>query len=155
MRQENYSYGKRTLTDGALVVDTDGISPAVPSGFTATAIKKVKATMFGKGDFEDEGTTSPIMGTVQTNSDVVGASVKASIMAAVFSPNWRQNPKRLDALIEVYFKKSRRMVRVPLVDIGPAENAEVDLTFACDQFLKTDGLAMVDYRLLVPKDLNT
>jgi hypothetical protein len=79
-------------------------------------------------------------------------------MAAVFGENWRHNPKRLDALIEVYFKKSRRMVRVPLVDIGPGENApshaEVDLTFACDQFLRTDGLAIVDYRLLVPKDLS-
>ncbi len=35
------------------------------------------------------------------------------------------------------------MVRVPLVDVGPAEDlpsgAEVDLTMACDQFLKTIG----------------
>jgi hypothetical protein len=98
------------------------------------------------------------MGTVQTNSDVVGASVKISVMAAIFGDNWHQNPKRLDTLIEVYFKKRRRMVRVPLVDVGPSEHApsraEVDLTFACDQFLGTDGLAVVDYRLLVPKGLN-
>ena len=97
-------------------------------------------------------------GTVQTNSDVVGASVKISVIAAVFGANWRHDPKRLDALIEIYFKKSRRMVRVPLVDIGPSESApshaEVDLTLACDQFLGTDGLAIVDYRLLVPRDLN-
>ena len=159
VRQENYSYRGRTLTDGTLVVNTDGISSAVPAGFTATAIKTVRATQFGKGDREDEGTGSPIMGTVQTNSDVVGASVKASVMAAVFSANWRDDPKRFDTLIEIYFKKSRRMVRVPLVDIGPAESApshaEVDLTLACDQFLGTDGLAIVDYRLLVPRDLTS
>ena len=130
----------------------------VPAGFTATPIKTVKATQFGKGDRQDEGTGAPVMGTVQTNSDVVGASVKISVMAAVFGADWRRNAKRNDALIEVYFKKSRRLVRVPLVDVGPGENApshaEVDLTLACDQFLKTDGLAIVDYRLLVPKDLN-
>jgi hypothetical protein len=158
VRQENYSYSGRTLPDGTLVVDSDGISSAVPVGFTATAVKTVKATQFGKGDGQDEGTGSPMMGTVQTNSDVVGASVKISVMATVFGANWRQNAKRLDALIEVYFKKSRRMVRVPLVDLGPGENApshaEVDLTLACDQFLGTDGLAIVNYRLLVPKDLN-
>ncbi len=46
------------------------------------------------------------------------------------------------------------MVRVPLVDIGPGENAashaEVDLTLGCDKFLMTQGKATVQYRLLVP-----
>jgi hypothetical protein len=46
------------------------------------------------------------------------------------------------------------MVRVPLVDVGPGENApshaEVDLTLASDQFLGTSGLATVQYRILVP-----
>jgi peptidoglycan hydrolase-like protein with peptidoglycan-binding domain len=159
VRQENYSYSGRKLTDGALITDMEGIPSSVPAGFTATPIKTVKATQFGKGDRQDEGTGAPVMGTVQTNSDVVGASVKISVMAAVFGADWRRNAKRNDALIEVYFKKSRRLVRVPLVDVGPGENApshaEVDLTLACDQFLKTDGLAIVDYRLLVPKDLNS
>ena len=94
------------------------------------------------------------MGTIQTNSEVVGGSVKISIMAAVFGDDWRHNDKRLKALIEVYFSRTRRMVRVPLVDIGPGEHAashaEVDLTLACDQFLRTEGLATVDYRILVP-----
>lgn len=75
-------------------------------------------------------------------------------MATVFGADWKHNEKRLRALIEVYFAKSRRMVRVPLVDIGPSEHlpsgAEVDLTMACDQFLKTEGLGTVQYRLLVP-----
>jgi hypothetical protein len=55
VRQENYSYTGRKLTDGALFLDTDGISSAVPAGFTGTAVKTGKATQFGKGDREDEG----------------------------------------------------------------------------------------------------
>ena len=44
------------------------------------------------------------------------------------------------------------MVRVPLVEIGPGESipAEVDLTWACDQFLGTQGQAPVRYRILLP-----
>ncbi|HEX7516358.1 MAG TPA: hypothetical protein VF345_03625 [Chthoniobacterales bacterium] len=156
VRQENYSYRGRKLPDGALFLDAVGIPNAVPAEFIATAVKTVKATQFGKGDKQDEGTGSPTMGTVQTNSDVVGGSVKISIMEAVFGKEWSSNDKRLNALIEVYFKKTRKMVRVPLVDVGPGEHApshaEVDLTLACDQFLGTDGLGVVDYRLLVPKD---
>jgi hypothetical protein len=155
IRQENYSYKSRKLPDGFLFQNIDGISSTVPEGFTATAVKTVKATQFGKGDHTDEGTGSPTMGTIQTNSDVVGGSVKISVMAAVFGSNWQHNEKRLDSLIEVFFKKTRRLVRVPLVDIGPGEaaasHAEVDLTMGCDQFLGTQGLATVDYRLLVPK----
>jgi len=154
VRQENYSYKGRKLPNGFLFENIDGISTTVPEGFTATPVKTVKATQFGKGDHQDEGTGSPTMGTIQTNSDVIGGSVKISIMAAVFGSDWQHNAKRFDSLIEVYFKKTRRLVRVPLVDVGPGEqapsHAEVDLTLACDQFLGTEGLATVDYRLLVP-----
>jgi len=154
VRQENYSYKARKLPNGFMFENVDAIPTTVPEGFTATAVKTVKATQFGKGDRQDEGTGSPTMGTIQTNSDVIGGSVKISIMAAVFGADWRHNSKRVDALIEIYFRKTRRMVRVPLVDVGPGEqapsHAEVDLTLACDQFLGTQGLATVDYRLLVP-----
>ena len=154
IRQENYSYKDRKLPDGALILDLDGIPATTPDGFTATPVKTVTATQFGKGDREDEGTGSPTMGTIQTNSEVVGGSVKISVMAAVFGSDWQHNDKRLRALIEVHFRNSRRMVRVPLVDVGPGEHApshaEVDLTLACDQFLKTQGKAVVDYRLLLP-----
>lgn len=92
------------------------------------------------------------MGLIQTNSEVFGASVKMSIMANIFGDDWRKNEKRLRALINVYFADKRRMVRVPLVDLGPGEQirAEVDLTWASDQFLGTKGQADVQYRLLVP-----
>ena len=154
IRQLNYSYKNRQLPDGMLFLDRDGIPSTTLPGFTATPVKHVKATQFGKGDSEDEGTGSPSMGLIQTNSEVVGGSVKISIMASVFGAEWTHNEKRLRALIEVYFAKTRRMVRVPLVDVGPGEKAksgaEVDLTLACDQFLGTAGLANVDYRILVP-----
>jgi hypothetical protein len=156
IRQENYSYSGRELPNGFLFQNVDGIPSTVPAGFTASPVKTVKATQFGKGDSEDEGTGSPTMGTIQTNSDVVGGSVKKSIMAERFGDNWKHNPKRLRSLLEVYFKHTRKLVRVPLVDIGPAEHltshAEVDLTFGCDQFLGTQGLATVDYRILIPND---
>src|SRR6266436_2391872 len=67
IRQEHYSYKGRNLPDGTLFLDLDGIPTATPEGFTATAVKTVKATQFGKGDGEDEGTGSPTMGTIQTN----------------------------------------------------------------------------------------
>lgn len=67
---------------------------------------------------------------IQTNSEVYGASVKMSVMKEVFGLNWRTNGKRLDVLVEVSFAASRRMLRVPLVDLGPGENipAELHLT---------------------------
>jgi hypothetical protein len=154
IRQENYSYRNRQLPDGSLFEHLAEMPSAVPAGFSATAIKIVTATQFGKGDKEDEGTGSPQMGLIQTNSEVVGASVKISIMSTVFAPDWKHNEKRFRALIEVYNPDSKRMVRVPLVDLGPGEHAasgaEVDLTLACDQFLKTQGKATVHYRILVP-----
>lgn len=154
IRQENYSYQGRKLPAGRLFLNLGGIPSTTPEGFTSTAVKPVKATQFGKGDRQDEGTGSPTMGTIQTNSEVVGGSVKISVMATVFGSDWRHNNKRLGALIDVYFENTRRMMRVPLVDISPGENApshaEVDLTLACDQFLGTDELATVDYRLLIP-----
>jgi hypothetical protein len=75
-------------------------------------------------------------------------------MRKTFGSNWKKNVKRLSAMIEVFFPYKRRLVRVPLVDVGPGENApsgaEVDLTWACDQFLGTQGGATVEYRLLIP-----
>ena len=92
------------------------------------------------------------MGTVQTNSEVFGASIKVSKMVENFGENWRRNPRRLSALLEVHSAKTGRRVQVPLVDVGPGEEipAEVDLTWACDQFLGTKGQGEVSYRLLIP-----
>jgi hypothetical protein len=55
-------------------------------------------------------------------------------------------------LIEVHSTRSSRRAQVPLVDVGPGEAipAEVDLSWACDQFLDTKGHGEVSYRLLIP-----
>jgi|ERR1051325_3178490 hypothetical protein len=152
VQQTNYSYKNRVLPAVTLFTNLTDIPADVPSGFTATAVKAVIASQFGKNDHQDEGTGSTTMGIVQTNSEVFGASVKVSVMKTVFGADWKSNPKRLGALADVYFPDKKRMVRVPLVDIGPGEGipAEVDLTWASDQFLGTQGQAHVKYRLLLP-----
>jgi hypothetical protein len=154
IHQVNYSYKQRALPDSTAVTGATSLSLAVPGGFQATAVKQVKATQFGKNDHQDEGTGTPDMGLIQTNSDVFGGSVKISVMKEIFGANWRTNSKRLGAMIDIFFAAKKRMVRVPLVDVGPGENApshaEVDLTLASDQFLGTSGLATVQYRILVP-----
>jgi hypothetical protein len=72
-------------------------------------------------------------------------------MVEHFGDNWQSNPQIRSTLIEVLSVDNKRLVRVPLVDVGPgAAGKEVDLTMACDQFLKTDGEGSVSYRLLVP-----
>jgi hypothetical protein len=154
VHQVNYSYKQRVLADSTLLTGATDLSLAVPNVFQATSVREVKATQFGKNDHQDEGTGSPVMGLIQTNSEVFGGSVKISVMATVFGANWRTNNKRLGAMIDVLFLSKKRMIRVPLVDVGPGEHApshaEVDLTWASDQFLGTQGGATVRYRILVP-----
>jgi hypothetical protein len=152
VEQKSYSYRQRQLPEGMLFWQINDFPGTVPAGFAATAARSVVASQFGKFDTEDEGTGSRAMGLIQTNSDVFGASIKKSVMVRVFGPSWSTNEKRLGALIEVFFPSKHRLVRVPLVDIGPGETirAEVDLTWACDQFLGTEGQADVRYRVLVP-----
>lgn len=152
--QQNYSYLGRRLPPAILLLNQPGLPPDVPAGLQPTERREVTATQFGKGDSEDEGTGSPLMGLVQTNSDVAGASVKASAMARVFGNGWQHDPRRLGALAEIFVRATGRVARVPLVDIGPGEhapsNAEIDLTLAVDRFLGTQGKATVEYRILVP-----
>jgi hypothetical protein len=154
VHQVNYSYKQRPLSDSTLVTNVTSLSLAVPAGFQPTAVRTVKATQFGKNDRQDEGTGSPDMGLIQTNSEVFGGSVKVSVMAQIFGEQWRNNNKRLGAMIDVFFPDRKCMIRVPLVDVGPGENApshaEVDLTWASDQFLGTRGGATVRYQILVP-----
>jgi hypothetical protein len=154
--QMNYSYRNRTLPNAMLMRVAGDFPAQVPAGFTATVVRSVGASQFGKKDREDEGTGSPLMGLIQTNSDVFGASIKASAMARAFGAGWKANPQRLNALIEVLFPARNRLVRVPLVDVGPHEDTdersypEVDLTLSCDEFLGTHGQARVKYRILLP-----
>lgn len=155
VHQVSYSYKNRLLSDSTLLTDvSDFSSLPVPTGFQVTSVRSVKATQFGKNDREDEGTGSPDMGLIQTNSEVFGGSVKISVMATIFGASWKTNTKRMAAMIDILFPGKKRIARVPLVDVGPGENAlshaEVDLTWACDQFLGTQGGATVQYRILIP-----
>lgn len=152
VEQRNYSYTGREIPAAGLFTKIGEFPLDVIPGFTASDVLDVIASQFGKNDKEDEGTGSPDMGTVQTNSEVIGASLKISVMKSLFSQDWKENAKRLGALAEIYNPDTLRLARVPLVDVGPGESipAEIDLTWATDQFLGTGGQASVQYRVLIP-----
>ena len=105
---------------------------------------KGKATYFGKFDNIDEGTGSPLWGTVQTNSSVFGVSLKRRRLLdeglAIEDADkvLRPTTKGLRAMVEVYYAKTGRMARLPLVDVGPSPSikAVVDLTVAATAFLQ-------------------
>lgn len=109
------------------------------------------STQFGKSDDQDEGTGSETFGITQTSSEVCGCSVKASILVAWFGAHYATNPARLTAMVEVYYPVTRRYVKVPLTDVGPSEHvkAKIDLTYAVDGFLGTDGGDDVYFRLII------
>jgi hypothetical protein len=153
IHQENYSYANRKLPPATLFLTSSGIPADVPDGFIATPVRDVIASQFGKNDHQDEGTGTPAMGLIQTNSEIFGASIKISKMMENFGDKWSGNLRRLGTLIEIHSARTGRRVRVPLVDVGPGESipAEVDLCWACDQFLGTRGQGEVSYRLLIPK----
>jgi hypothetical protein len=157
VEQANYSYKGRQLAPSSLFLQSNGIPIGAPVGFEGTPVRTAKATRFGKHDKEGEGTGTPYMGLIQTNSELFGASVKMSVIKKIFGQRWTKNDKRLTAMVEIFFARKGqhgRMVRVPLVDVSPAEKAksriEVGLTWACDQFLETEGGAKIQYRLLLP-----
>jgi hypothetical protein len=144
VQQPNYCWENRTLPDAFLEQNSGGF----PSDIQVVG---GKATQFGKRDSEDEGTGSELLKVVQTNSDVLGASLKASRLVATFGAPLKNSAQLLTALVEIYNPKSRRFARVPIVDVGPSENlaAQIDLTLALDQFLQTDGDAQVQFRVVI------
>ena len=151
--QSNYAYRSRVPLPDVTLWENASDLPTVPStGFRALATIDAIASQFGKNDHQDEGTGDPSLGAIQTNSEVFGASVKISIMSAAFGENWKINPQRSTALIDVFNLATRRAARLPLVDVGPGESvsASVDLTWASDRFLGTNGQAPIRYRILMP-----
>jgi len=144
VQQANYSWLERTLPDALLIENFEGF----PSDVKATI---GKATQFGKKDSEDEGTGSELQKVVQTNSEVFGVSLKKSRLVSTFGAPLQNSAQMLHAVVEVFNPQSKRFARVPIVDVGPAEHllAEIDLTLALDQFLKTDGSAEVSFRIVV------
>jgi hypothetical protein len=138
IEQTDYCWGTRSLPNAELV-DT---SPGLDGVDTFNG----KATFFGKGDTEDEGTGSQIFGTVQTDSSVFGISLKKARLlelglAIEQKGILHPTDKGLRAVVEVFFPGTGRLVRLPLVDIGPgnsgaARTAVADLTVAAAAFLQ-------------------
>jgi hypothetical protein len=138
VEQPDYCWGRRSLPNAELV--------EVGQGLTGSGVFEGKATFFGKGDTEDEGTGSPVFGTVQTDSSVFGISLKKARMLDLGlltekSGVLRLSDKGARAIVEVFFPDTGRLVRLPLVDIGPANSgpaktAVADLTVAATAFLQ-------------------
>lgn len=151
VEQPEYCWGRRVLSNAELVENYPGFGadPAVFEG---------KATFFGKSDPEDEGTGTPSFGTVQTNSSVFGISLKrARLLNSGLAANGlngvlQATEMGLRAIVEVYYAKTGRLVRLPLVDVGPgntgaAKTAIADLTVAATAFLQKlteDDIADLD-----------
>lgn len=144
VQQAQYCWQTRTLPDALLVENSSGFPSDVPA---VTG----KATQCGKHDSEDEGTGSEFLKVVQTNSDVFGVSLKRSRLVATFGSDLGNSAQLLSAAVEIFNPISGRFARAPIVDVGPAEHlsAEIDLTLALDQFLKTNGSAQVQFRIVV------
>jgi hypothetical protein len=145
VQQGKYCWLDRELADALLVESFSGFASDVQ-------VVGAKATQFGKKDTQDEGTGSELLKVVQTNSDVFGASLKLSRLVATFGAPLSKSTQLLNASVEIFNpdSQSRRFARVPIVDVGPGENqpAEIDLTLALDQFLKTHGSAHVLFRIV-------
>jgi hypothetical protein len=155
--QSNYCWGTRSLLHAELVVDYNGFE-------NGTDVYSGRATFFGKWDTEDEGTGTPAFGTVQTDSSVFGVSLKRSFLvsyglAQVVNGVFHATGLGLRAVVEVFFKDTKRLIRAPIVDEGPGEgiNAIADLTVAASAFLqnlteedysKLDNIA-VDLRIII------
>lgn len=148
--QLGYSYQPRQLPHVHLLDDT-----ALPDG--DGEFEQTPVTWFGKGDTEDEGFGDGAFMLVQTNSDLFGASVKRSRLMRLFGKDYPHNIRRLTAIVEVYNPQSRRLARLPLVDVGPQEMengkhypVELDLTRAAYVYLQGAGndIGNVKFRVL-------
>lgn len=134
--QPNYCWKDRTLPDAVLVDQADGLSNS-EGAFSG------KATFFGKGDNQDEGTGAPTFGLVQTDSSVFGISLPKQRLldeglATLQNGIVTATDKGLSALVEVFFPDTGRLAKLPLVDIGPgpSTHAAADLTVAASCFLQ-------------------
>jgi hypothetical protein len=139
VEQAEYCWDKRSLPSAELVDVSRGLGGG-------SGVFKGKATFFGKGDTEDEGTGGTVFGRVQTDSSVFGASLKKARLLELGLVTEKKGvlhptDKGLRALVEVFFPDTGRLARLPLVDIGPgntggARTAVADLTVAATAFLQ-------------------
>lgn len=136
VHQSDYAWGQRPLPDATLFLDHDGFG-------RSGDIIKGEASYFGKYDTQDEGTGSPAFGTIQTNSSAFGLALPKDFLlerglAEGGGDDFHATAKGLQAMVEVYYPSKRRLVRVPIVDIGPGKKTKrpTDLTVAAAAFLQ-------------------
>jgi hypothetical protein len=142
--QTGYTYMTRDLSGATLIDEHPGLG-------NGADFMQETSTQFGKADDQDGGTGSEYFRVVQTCSDVWGCSVTKTILKRWFGDKYWENAARLTALVEVYHPKTGRYGKVPLVDVGPGETApsgaKIDLSFAFDEYLGTQGKSRVHFRL--------
>lgn len=140
VEQSGYCWGDRVLPAAVLLTSTDSF-PAVAAAYQESEVLKGIATQFGKSDPTDQGTGGEAFGTVQTNSDVFGASLKGTVLASLGlatrrgKDRYTVKPEAKAAPVEVRFPETKNFARVPLVDLGPGDGreADIDLTLALDK----------------------
>jgi peptidoglycan hydrolase-like protein with peptidoglycan-binding domain len=135
--QHDYCWGGRALPDARLTDRASGLSSEA-GAFAG------RATFFGKGDDQDEGTGTPAFGRVQTNSSVFGISlpkkrlINEGLATVKADGALEATAKGLAARVEVFFAGTGRRALLPLVDVGPSPtvDAVADLTVAATAFLQ-------------------
>lgn len=138
IEQPDYCWSERKLPGAALFLDHPGFAPDAE-------VIKGEASYFGKFDTTDEGTGTPVFGLVQTNSSVFGVSLPESLLlrfglARKDGKFLRKTDKSETALVEIYFPRLKRMVRAPIVDVGPNPRLKrpADLSVAAAAFLQDE-----------------
>ncbi len=133
--QSDYCWSTRKLPDAVVFTNHAGFK-------IDSDVIEGEASYFGKFDTMDEGTGTPVFGVVQTNSSVFGISLAEPILiklglARREGAYLQKTDLSHSALIEVYYPKTRRLARVPIVDVGPKAslNRPADLTVAVAAFL--------------------
>jgi len=138
IEQPDYCWSARKLPGAAIFTDHPGFDKSAD-------IIKGEASYFGKFDTTDEGTGTPVFGRVQTNSSVFGVSLPEKLLiqfglAKREGQSLRKTEKSDGAQVEIYFAKRKRLVRVPIVDVGPAPRLKrpADLSVAAAAFLQDE-----------------
>jgi hypothetical protein len=134
--QADYCWGDRSLPDAVIFTDHPGFEEA-------DGVEKGEASYFGKYDPTDEGTGSPLFGIVQTNSSIFAVSLPKPLLIKYGIARQQGNSlvktaKSHTAMVEIYYPAKRRLLRAPIVDVGPKEglNRPADLSVAAAAFLQ-------------------
>jgi hypothetical protein len=118
-------------------------------------VQNVKATWFGGDDDpEDDGSTASGVRT-KGNPALLGCALPMSGCHCVYTEGSPLPKIPWRTLVQVFSRETGRMLRIPVIDIGPSKHARslaaIDLTQAAFAALggsKSRGHINVDYRVL-------